>query len=334
MSDDVVDASRRSMEVGSGSFAAAARLFRPDVREDAWMLYAWCRHCDDVVDGQILGRGEVGRDAEGAGARLAGLDQQTRLALSGARMTEPAFAAFQRVALKHGLELRHALDLLEGFRMDVEARAYLTLQDTLDYAYHVAGVVGVMMAQVMGVTDKAALARAADLGLAFQLTNIARDVLEDAQGGRVYLPGEWLGEGIDGAAGVLDPAARERVFAAAVRLLETADAYYESARWGLSALDFRSAWAVAAALGVYREIGRKVRAGGPQGMIRRAATSRASKTFKVAGAAVAAARAAALDHRLLRPPSPPIFTFKTPPRPAARRDVVDPPTDVVEAQPS
>ena len=86
------------------------------------------------------------------------------------------------------------MDLLQGFEMDVEGRRYDTLEDTLDYAYHVAGVVGVMMARIMGVQDAPTLRRAQDLGLAFQLTNIARDVVEDARGGRVYLPGQWLDE--------------------------------------------------------------------------------------------------------------------------------------------
>ncbi len=308
MTDTVLDDSRDSIQKGSSSFAAAARLFHPKVREDAYLLYAWCRHCDDEIDGQVLGHGAVGLDPALAAAKLAELEDKTRRALAGEPMEDSAFAAFQRVALRHGIAARYPLDLLEGFRMDVEGRTYRTLEDTLQYAYHVAGVVGVMMAQVMGVQDLPTLRRAADLGLALQLTNIARDVIEDAKGGRVYLPSDWLGSDGQGPAAVADPAHRAAVFAATGRLLATAEPYYASARWGLSALGFRSAWAIAAARGVYRQIGVQVLKGGPAGMDRRASTSAMSKLARVLEGGVIAARAATLDGWGEAPERPPLWT--------------------------
>ncbi len=179
--------------------------------------------------------------------------------------------------------------------MDVEGRTYRTLEDTLLYAYHVAGVVGVMMAQVMGVKDLPTLRRAADLGLALQLTNIARDVIEDARGGRVYLPADWLGAAARHPAAVADPANRAVVFAATQRLLEAADPYYDSALRGLGALGFRSAWAVAAARGIYRQIGAQVIASGPRGMDRRASTSSLVKLGRVMEGALIAARLATFN---------------------------------------
>ena len=295
MSDDVLNASRASIQRGSTSFAAAARLFDPRIREDAYMLYAWCRHCDDEIDGQVMGHGAVGLDPVLAGRKLAELEDKTRRAIAGEPTDDAAFAAFQRVALRHGIPARHPLDLMQGFRMDVEGRVYRALEDTLLYAYHVAGVVGVMMAQVMGVRDIATLRRASDLGLALQLTNIARDVIEDAKGGRVYLPAEWLGTAAGNPAAVADPAARAVVFAATERLLAEAEPYYASARWGLKALGFRSAWAVAAAHGVYRQIGLRVRAAGPAGMDRRATTGAATKLALVLRGGLVAARAVSLD---------------------------------------
>jgi len=296
MSDTILNASRDSIQRGSTSFAAAARLFDPRIREDAYMLYAWCRHCDDEIDGQVMGHGAVGLDPVLAGRKLAELEDKTRGALAGEPTDDTAFAAFQRVAQRHGIPAQHPLDLLQGFRMDVEGRTYRTLQDTLLYAYHVAGVVGVMMAQVMGVRDIATLRRASDLGLALQLTNIARDVIEDAKGGRVYLPADWLGAAADNPKAVSDPANRTVVFAATERLLAEAEPYYASARWGLKALGFRSAWAVAAAHGVYRQIGLRVRAMGPAGMDRRASTSAVTKLALVLRGGLIAARAASLDN--------------------------------------
>jgi phytoene synthase len=295
MSDTVVNASRDSINRGSTSFAAAARLFDPRIREDAYMLYAWCRHCDDEIDGQVMGHGAVGLDPVLARRKLLELEDKTRRALAGEATDDPAFAAFQRVALRHGIQAEHPLGLLQGFRMDVEGHIYRTLQDTLLYAYHVAGVVGVMMAQVMGVRDVATLRRASDLGLALQLTNIARDVVEDAKGGRIYLPADWLGAAAGDPAAVIDPANRAIVFAATERLLAEAEPYYASARWGLKALGFRSAWAIAAAHGVYRQIGVKVRAMGPTGMDRRASTGTATKLALVMRGGLVAARATSLD---------------------------------------
>jgi len=294
MSDSVVDASRDSIQRGSTSFAAAARLFDPRIREDAYMLYAWCRHCDDEIDGQVMGHGAVGLDPVLARGKLAELEDKTRRALAGEPTGDAAFAAFQRVAQRHGISAQHPLDLLQGFRMDVEGHIYRTLQDTLLYAYHVAGVVGVMMAQVMGVRDVATLRRASDLGLALQLTNIARDVIEDARGGRVYLPAEWLGA-VQSPVAVIDPDNRAAVFAVTERLLSVAEPYYASARWGLKALGFRSAWAVAAALGVYRQIGLTVRGMGPAGMERRASTGAWTKLALVARGGFVAARSASID---------------------------------------
>jgi phytoene synthase len=295
MSDSVVATSRDSIQRGSTSFAAAARLFDPRIREDAYMLYAWCRHCDDEIDGQVLGHGAVGLDPVLARRKLAELEDKTRRAMADEPTDDAAFAAFQRVAQRHAIPAQHPLDLLQGFRMDVEGHTYATLQDTLLYAYHVAGVVGVMMAQVMGVRDIDTLRRASDLGLAFQLTNIARDVIEDARGGRIYLPAEWLGAAAQSPSAVIDSDNRAVVFAATERLLAVAEPYYASARWGLKALGFRSAWAIAAALGVYRQIGLRVRAMGPAGMERRASTGTLIKLALVSQGGLVAARAATLD---------------------------------------
>lgn len=307
MNDAVRDASRDSIRRGSTSFAAAARLFDPRIRDDAYMLYAWCRHCDDEIDGQVMGHGAVGLDPVLAGRKLAELEDKTRRAMAGEPTGDAAFAAFQRVALRHGIPAQHPLDLLQGFRMDVEGHTYRTLQDTLLYAYHVAGVVGVMMAQVMGVRDLATLRRASDLGVALQLTNIARDVIEDAKVGRVYLPAEWLGPAAESPTALTHPANRAIVFAATERLLAEAEPYYGSARWGLKALGFRSAWAVAAARGVYRQIGLRVRARGPAGMDRRAATGAFIKLALVLQGGLIAARAATLDSWRQEPERPSLW---------------------------
>ncbi len=189
---DLAAMSRAMMGEGSKSFAQAAALFDRETRAGAYLLYAWCRHCDDVIDGQELGHGRETPTPAEQRRRLDGLYAQTRSALAGEPQPDPVFAAFGAVAQRYASPPESALALIDGFAMDVEGRAYRTLDELLLYCWRVAGVVGVMMAHVMGVREAETLRRAQDLGLAFQLTNIARDIVEDAGVGRVYLPGEWL----------------------------------------------------------------------------------------------------------------------------------------------
>lgn len=272
----------RSIAVGSKSFAAASRLFDPATRSSAVMLYAWCRHCDDVIDGQQAGHqarpladGEVQQ-------RLAGLLAQTEAVYALQPVVEPAFAALREVVARHGLRRAYALDHLAGFAMDVDGREYCSIEDTLEYCYHVAGVVGLMMAQVMGVSDEATLERACDLGMAFQLTNIARDIVEDAEVGRCYLPQQWLDEQGIARERLAAPEYRERLAVLGQRLVDMAEPFYESAQAGVTALPWRSAWAVATAGAVYREIGVKVREAGAQAWDSRVSTSKADKLRLVA----------------------------------------------------
>lgn len=266
-----------SITVGSKSFAAASRLFDPATRRSAVMLYAWCRHCDDVIDGQEGGRDAAPVSPEDVRARLAGLIEQTHAVYAGQPVTTPAFAAFQDVVRRHDLRQVYALDHLAGFAMDVEDRQYLRQDDLFEYCYHVAGVVGLMMAQVMGVQDERTLDRACDLGMAFQLTNIARDIVEDAAIGRCYLPQEWLTELNIPRERMTETEFRPALAVLANRLVTLAEPFYQSAEAGIGALPWRSGWAVATASGVYREIGVKVQAAGAAAWDERVSTTKADK---------------------------------------------------------
>jgi len=310
MTDAVLAASKASITKGSKSFRSASRLFDPAVREDAWLLYAWCRACDDEIDGQDHGFGHEELSIEEQKRRLARLYDMTRRAMTGEPMPDPTFAAFQRVAIRHRLPERWAMDLIDGFAMDVEHREYRTLDDVMAYCWHVAGVVGVMMARVMGVTDPEVLRRAQDLGLAFQLTNISRDVIEDAEDGRVYLPSDWLVEaGLEPTAqAVADPANRPAVHAVTQRLLAAAEPYYDSARDGLRGLPFRSSMAIAAARGIYREIGRKVMRRGPDVWVKRVSVGKAMKLWLFGRGALIAVWTQTLDRGKAPPPRPALWT--------------------------
>jgi phytoene synthase len=296
------------MHAGSKSFALASRLFDARTRRLVWDLYAWCRHLDDVTDGQELGHGrQVVTDRA---ARAAVLRQRSLDALAGETRGGPAFAGLARVAAATGLPAAYVQDHLAGFEMDAAGRHYDTLEDTLDYCYHVAGVVGLMMAWIMGVRDEPTLLRGCDLGLAFQLTNIARDVDDDVRAGRVYLPGTWLRE-----AGVsLSPGAplaadtRVRVAPVVARLLGEADRYYASAWHGLPHLPWRSAWSVATARHVYADIGHEVRRRGPAAWDERVVISNGRKLGRLGQALVESSWAVSMARHRTCPPRAGLWT--------------------------
>lgn len=277
MSDPVVSNSEVAIAHGSQSFSAAVRLFDKVTREDAVMLYAWCRHCDDVIDGQTMGHAQETNFRDGQRDRLIELRQKTAAALANESTEDPVFEALRRVMARYVIPARHPQELLAGFEMDVADRHYATIGDTLDYCYHVAGVVGVMMAMIMGASDPKVLDRACDLGLAFQLTNIARDVIDDARVGRVYVPADILERHGIVSIDPDDLTQRTALHGAALELLDIAEQYYASAYAGIAALPARSAWAIAAARRVYRRIGKKLRAKGPAAWNERISTSKAEK---------------------------------------------------------
>ena len=287
---ELVAAARDSIARGSKSFATASTLFDPATRERAWLLYAWCRRCDDLADGQELGRGRVGVDDPQA--RLATIRSLTDRALAGEPTGDAAFDALGVVAAETGLPHRLAHDLVAGFALDADGFRPRSEDDLYRYCYHVAGVVGVMMAIVMGVdsNDEAVLDRACDLGLAFQLANIARDLSEDDAAGRCYLPDEWLAEIGVPPGEALRPQYRERLAMLGRRLARKAAAYEVSARYGTPALPFRSAWAVLAAAGIYGDIAREVARRGTHAWDRRVVVSKAAKLRWIAKAGWQAAR--------------------------------------------
>jgi phytoene synthase len=235
---------------GSRSFSLAARLFDPRTRDAAIFLYGWCRYCDDQIDEA----GSSGHRDE-LEIRLKTLRERTAAAFTPEPQLEPVFVALQYIAQRYGIPVHYALELIEGMAMDVRATRYATLQELLLYCYRVAGTVGLMMSHVMGLRDERALKHAADLGIAMQLTNIARDVIEDAALGRIYLPLNWLDEAKIVHDEIAAPANREKLAALTCRLLREAERYYRSGDAGLWHLSFRSACAVSAARHVYYEIG-------------------------------------------------------------------------------
>lgn len=262
---------------GSKSFAAASRLFDRQSRERVWLLYAWCRTCDDIADAQEMG-GALG-DQSGLVERVTTIRDLTARAFAGQETGEPSFDALGLLAREVPITQAMASDVVAGFELDAADWRPRTAADLLRYCYHVAGAVGVMMAAVMGVPakDEDTLDRACDLGLAFQLANIARDVAEDDAAGRCYLPQEWLDEACIAPGEVMQPHNRAALVSLVARLCDMAGQYEASARIGAARLPFRQRWAILSAAGIYGAIAREVRARGAQAWDLRVHTGKARK---------------------------------------------------------
>jgi 15-cis-phytoene synthase len=254
----LVKTAQVSIAKGSKSFALASRLFDRKTRERAWLLYSWCRKCDDIADGQD--HGGTMSAVDNPQERLAFLRDMTERALAGEVTGDPAFDALGLVVRECKIPHAWPRDLIHGFAMDAAEFSPRTRDDLLTYCYHVAGVVGLMMAVIMGIDadDDVTLDRACDLGMAFQLANIARDVREDAGAGRCYLPATWLGKADIPPGEHAKPPYSDQLAVIGNRLAALANSYEASARVGAERLPFRARWAVLAAAGIYGDIAREV----------------------------------------------------------------------------
>jgi 15-cis-phytoene synthase len=268
---------RETLRTGSRTFLAASYVLPRAVSDPACALYAFCRMADDEID---LGNGGL--------QALAGL--QERLDRIYARRPLPFAAdhAFAEVAWRFAIPRALPDALLEGFGWDSERRRYETLADLRAYAVRVAGTVGAMMAMLMGERAPDMVARACSLGVAMQLTNIARDVGEDARAGRLYLPLTWMREaGIDPEAFLSKPVYSAALAKVVHRLLRVADLHYAASESAIARLPATCRPGIMAARVLYAEIGREVERAGCNSVDRRAVVAPLRKAMLMAKAMTA-----------------------------------------------
>jgi len=235
-----------SLRRNGKSFYFASRFLGAKHAMRAARLYAFCRHIDDMVD-----------EADDPHVARENLDQLEHELIGQAEATAQT-RDFLALARETGMALDPVLALIEGVRSDLGTVSLATEDELLRYAYRVAGVVGIMMCDALDVRAPQARPFAIDLGIGMQLTNIARDVAEDAGLGRRYLPAAWVDSAT--AAQILhpDPALQEVIPRARRRLLELADLFYASAERGMGYLPGRARFAILVAARVYRQIGHKI----------------------------------------------------------------------------
>jgi phytoene synthase len=241
-----------SIKTGSKSFSFAGMFFPREEWQSACAIYHWCRHCDDHIDDHHL--------------PIEYLFTETRSVLNGGRPGSPPFRSLQTVFKRYNIPSFYAEELLRGMEMDTTGTKYETMKDLELYCYRVASTVGLMMCYIMGVFHLRALEHAAHLGMAMQLTNISRDVKEDQDMGRSYLPSELLNK-------------ENAIFDIQKILLQRAEGHYESGFKGLAYLPLRSAFVICMAALIYREIGRVILKNGPEKNHERAYVKKSTKIF-------------------------------------------------------
>ncbi|BAM91902.1 phytoene synthase [Bradyrhizobium oligotrophicum S58] len=239
---------RRSLRGGSKTFFAASKVLPRAVGDPAIALYAFCREADDAVDGP-------GRRVDAIEVLHERLDR----IYDGAPDDSPVDRALAGVVAQFAIPRALPEALLEGLAWDAQGRRHETLSDVLAYAVRVAGTVGVMMSLLMHRRAPETIGRACDLGIAMQLTNIARDVGEDARAGRLYLPRQWLREaGLDVDTWLVAPFFDDRIGRVTARLLAVADVFYARAAAGIGDLPWACRPGIHAARLIYADIGREV----------------------------------------------------------------------------
>lgn len=273
MNRALVARSEQTLAVGSRSFSFAARFLSRSRRLDAAVVYAFCRTVDDLAD--------EATDQKRARRQLSLLREDLRAS----QPAIPIVGAFREVAERRRIDVDAAVLLVDGVTSDLVRVRVEDDEELIRYCYMVAGTVGVMMCGVLGVEDDRALPFAIDLGIAMQITNICRDVAEDAARGRVYLPEHRLAAtGESSQALVTGRADRGRIAGVVCSLLDLAEEYYASADAGMRYIPVVPRAAILIASRLYRAIGRKlVKVRGGDALAGRTVVSRLEKIVLAAG---------------------------------------------------
>ncbi len=225
------------------SFRFSGRFLNKKQLEDCARLYRFCRYIDNLVDEKT--------DTIRAQKKLNHLKQN----LKHGHSSIPFVQDFIELAKHYQMHASVVSELIKGIESDLTPAQINKEAELLRYCYQVAGTVGLLMCDVLGVKDPKARPHAIDLGIAMQLTNIARDVKEDAAMGRRYIPSEWFGEILPESLEKASMMERELIKKSVQRLLSLANLYYESGNAGMRYLPPRARLGIRIAASVYREIG-------------------------------------------------------------------------------
>lgn len=264
-----LSACRKLIRHGSHSFFLSSLLLPSRTAIPATALYAFCRIADDLIDADNAGDSAIRE-----------LHERLNAIYAGEPGPAPEDRALAEVVATFGIPRAMPNALIEGLAWDTHGRHYETLSELYDYAARVAGCVGAMMTLIMGTSDKRAVARACDLGVAMQLTNISRDIGEDARMGRLYLPRRWFAQaGIDPEHWLKNPQQLPQISVMCQRLLSYADVLYRRSDAGIALLPLSCRAGIRAARIIYADIGRQIARQNFETVDKRAIVSRTRKSL-------------------------------------------------------
>ena len=238
------DIFHQTLKKHAKSFYFAGLLLDKQTLHDASVLYAFCRQLDDAADIEDMSEKSV---------KLQQLITDYRTDHSQNEIN----IAFKELKKQYQLNNRFIDDLILGVSSDLQFKQPKDLKELIFYSYQVAGTVGGLMARILGATNEKAWRFAIDLGIGMQLTNISRDVKEDALNNRIYLPQDQLGSDID-ATTILNPEHKTKVYHVTKEILNTADKYYQSGFSGIYYIPKKNKFSIFIAGMLYQSIGNKV----------------------------------------------------------------------------
>ena len=236
------------------SFAAASHLLPRPRRWAVYALYGFCRYAYNLIDKPRM------RTIDETLSEIESLKQEVMIAYRTGDSEHPVMMSYIEVASHFKIPLEYPLDFLKGVTMEAEQRRYETYEDLYLYCYRMAGIVGLMMAYVLGFKSKAALPYAEKLGVAMHLTNILRDIREDYKSGRIYLPLTEMRK-----TGVTEEMLARQMMNDSVkslmeRMVQRVHRLYDQAEPGIALLESESRHAIACASRIYRNILYKIEA--------------------------------------------------------------------------
>jgi len=238
----------------SKSFFLSSAMLPKEKRWDTYALYSFCRYADNIIDNPRQ------RTVKELLDEVNYLAKEIKIAYRRGESEHPILKSFIQVTLKHGIPLQYPLDLLEGVKMDLQHSRYKTFDELYLFAYRVAGVVGLMMSYVLGFESPEALKYAEKLGIAMQLTNILRDVQEDKNMSRIYLPLEELERFGVTEKDIFEEKMNDNVRELMSFQVRRAHKYYYEANHGIKMLTRKTQFAIYAASHIYQGILFKIEA--------------------------------------------------------------------------
>jgi 15-cis-phytoene synthase len=237
-------APEKSLPTYGKSFSIAAKLLPSKTRLAVSQLYAFCRAVDDIAD--------ESKDLQQARHRLNALS----LALQDRTLNDPLATYYLALTDKHGLNPLAAKCFVESVATDCGPVCIQNEAELIRYCFGVAGTVGLMMCPLLGVNHKSAYFNAAALGIAMQMTNISRDVIEDAGRQRCYIPADTLPQDFNlTAVAHAEKKAIEQIFPAITKLIDNSEPWYKAGAEGFTAMPFATRQSIKAASRLYHKIG-------------------------------------------------------------------------------